>query len=103
MNFAGFKLRVGLVGADDGASGGSELVDDACDEGSFGSDDGEVGVYGGCSGEKILGGEAGSDLGNARIAGCGEDLMAFRSQAPSEGVFAASAAKDKNFQGQCPF
>ena len=80
----------------------SEFVDDAFDQRCFGTNDGEVmaGTWARsakpatpCWGQ----GKAGGDLGDAGVAGAGQegcDGWGFL-ETPSEGVFAATAADNK--------
>lgn len=84
-----------------------EEVDDAVDEGDFGADnrqvnmvflgEGEIVCWGGARKGKALG-----DLGDARVAGCGEEFGGGGTlgEFPGEGVFAAASADDEDIQGK---
>ncbi len=93
-HFAAFELGGLGGGADDGEAAGAEAVDDAFDEGDFGTDDGEVGGQGFGFGQ----GEAGGEAGDTGIAGGGVQPNAGGlGEFPDEGVFTPTAADDENF------
>ncbi len=101
-----FQARRGAGGAEASAASRGETIGDACDQRTFGADDGESDVLarGECKqGVDIVGGDGNvADLGlerRARISWRDEYLIhARRLRAlPGQRVFAAAAADDQNF------
>jgi len=99
--FAGLEAGGGLGGAEDSVAAGGELVDDAEGEGDFGADDGEGRVLDGDDvdeGVEIVDvdGDAAGELGDASVAGSGDDFSDCGgfAERPDECVLAATAADD---------
>lgn len=109
-DLAAFELGGGLGGSKDEAAFAAEGVNDAIDEGGFGSDDGEVGGGGAGGGQIPLGGivgggSRGGDGRAAGVAGGHKDLGhgGAAAEPPTEGMFAAAAADHEDFQDTISF
>jgi hypothetical protein len=100
VDFAAFELRILLRGTDDRESVRAKLIDDACDQWDFGPDDSEVGPQRFRKRQIFCGCADSPDLGDARIAGRAENLMAFEGKTPGDGVLAAAAADHENLHDE---
>ncbi len=96
-NFAAFEARGVAVGSDDQFAFSAELIDDAVDQRSFGSDDGQIGadVFGDFAGTTAASGMQVADARHARIAGGREDFDV-RAIAP---VSNTAHARARRFRG----
>jgi hypothetical protein len=79
-----------------------ELVDDAGHEWAFGTDDSEVRIHRFGGRQIVCRGEYLPNQSDAGVSGGSEYSMTFFGEPPRKGVFAATAADDKNSHDELP-